>query len=204
MKKLLLASLSVLLLAAGVHAQNVSDGAEPLTWLGLDLSALKFVKTDETVTDEELQDKYFAGWNDLILHEPKRYDLVKATGHDQVSYYTDAVTEVNKKASGAFITRDKKEYEHLDQAAIARMVKKYNLKGKTGLGLVFVMEGMDKGREEAAMWVTYINMATKEVLLTQRMYGKSGGFSFRNYWASPVFKVMKDMPSRRSQWKKSR
>lgn len=203
MKKISLLFLLLLFAGKAVLAQDAFDPKEPLTWLGLDFSSLKFVKSDETITEDELQNKYFPGWNDLILNEPKKYDLVKVTDHDDVSNYTEAVTAVNKNP-GSFITRDAGEYEHLDLSKIKQMVKKYNLKGKTGLGLVFIMEGMDKGRESASIWVTYINMATKEVLLSKQMTGKSGGFGFRNYWASAIYKVMKAIPSYRSQWKKGK
>ena len=43
-----------------------------------------------------------------------------------------------------------------------------------------------------------------EVLLSKQMTGKSGGFGFRNYWASAIYKVMKAIPSYRPQWKKGK
>jgi hypothetical protein len=201
MKRLLLAAL-LLLSAAAVKAQDVFNHKEPVTWLGLDFSELKFIKSDETVTESELQDKYFLGWNDLILNEPKKFDIAKAIDHDVVDNYVDAVTAVNEKAKGGFITTDKSAFEHLDNDKVKQMVKKYDLKGKSGIGLVFIMESMDKGREEASIWVTFINMATKEVLLSKPVTGKSGGFGFRNYWAGSINKVLKALPGNMKKWKK--
>lgn len=201
MKRFMLSALMLLSVCA-VKAQDVFDSKEPVTWLGLDFSALKLVKSDETVTENELQSKYFPGWNDLILNEPKKFDIAKAIDHNTVENATEAVTAVNESAKGPFITTDKKAFEHLDNAAVKQMVKKYNLKGKSGIGLVFIVESMDKVREEASIWVTFINMSTKEVLLSKPMTGKSGGFGFRNYWAGSINKVLKALPGNMKKWEK--
>jgi hypothetical protein len=202
MKRIILSVILFSLSVTITRAQDVFDYKEPVTWLGLDFSELKFIKADEIITERELQDKYFPGWNELVLNEPKKYDIVKASDHDDVSYFTDAVNTVNKNAKGGFITDDKKAFEHLDNAKVQQMVKKYDLKGKTGLGLVFIVEAMDKGAKEASIWVTFINMATKEVLLAKPVVAESGGFGFRNYWAATFYKVMKNMPSSMKKWKK--
>ena len=201
MKRAMLAAL-LLLSVFTVKAQDVFNYKEPVTWLGLDFSELKLIKSDETVTESELQDKYFPGWNDLVLNEPKKFDIAKAIDHDVVDNYLDAVTAVNENAKGGFITTDKSAFEHLDNDKVKQMAKKYNLKGKSGIGLVFIVESMDKNRKEASIWVTFINMGTKEVLLSKPVTGESGGFGFRNYWAGSINKVLKALPGNMRKWKK--
>ncbi len=201
MKRFALVTL-LLLSVCAVKAQDAFDPKEKVTWLGLDFSALKLVKSDETVTNNELQTKYFPGWNDLILNEPKKFDIAKAIDRDAVDNDIAVVTAVNEGAKGDFITTDKGAFEHLDNNKVKQMVKKYNLKGKSGIGLVFIMEGMDKNRKEASIWVTFINMGTKEVLLSKPLIGESGGFGFRNYWAGSINKVLKALPGSMKKWKK--
>lgn len=194
---------AVLLLAfSSSKAQDLFDYKEPVTWLGLDYSALKLIRDDEKITERELQDKYFPGWNELIEKEYEKYDIAKAIDHDNVTYYTDAVATVNRNAKGSFITDDIKAFTHLDEAKVKQMVKKYDLKGKSGLGLVFIVEAMDKAQKEASIWVTFINMDTGEVLLAKPVIGASGGFGFRNYWAGSINKVLKALPGYMKKWKK--
>lgn len=202
MKRFTLITALLLLAFVATHAQNVFDYKEPVTWLGLDFSALQLIKYDETVTEQELQDKYFPGWNDLIVNEKDKFDIAKAIDHDDVAYDIEAVKAVNSSAKGKFITDDAKAFTHLDEAQVKKMVKQYNLKGKTGLGLVFIVEAMDKAQKEASIWVTFIKMDTKEVLLTKPVTGASGGFGFRNYWAGAINKVMKALPGYMKKWKK--
>lgn len=204
MKRLIVVLVFVSGLLSRAGAQDVFDYQQPITWLGLDFSELKLVRSDEAVTDQELQTKYFPGWNELILNEPKKFDIAKATDRSSVENDIDAVTAVNEKAKPGFITDDSKAFQHLDNTRIRQMVKKYNLKGKSGIGLVFIVEGMDKTRKEAAVWVTFINMATREVLVSQPVTGDSGGFGFRNYWAGSFNKILKALPANMQKWKKAK
>lgn len=202
MKRFTLLCTALLLAFSSSRAQDIFNYKEPVTWLGLDYSELQLIRDDEKITEQELQDKYFPGWNELVLNEPAKYDIAKAIDHDDISYYTDAVNAVNSSAKGSFITDDVKAFTHLDEARVKQMVKKYNLKGKTGLGLVFIVEAMDKAQKEASIWVTFIKMDTKEVLLTKPVIGASGGFGFRNYWAGSINKVLKALPGYMKKWKK--
>lgn len=202
MKRFTLLCAALLLAFSSSRAQDIFDYKEPVTWLGLDYSELQLIRDDEKITEKELQDKYFPGWNELILNEPVKYDIAKAIDHDDISYYTDAVNAINSNAKGSFITDDVKAFTHLDEAKVKQMVKKYNLKGKSGLGLVFIVEAMDKAQKEASIWVTFIKMDTKEVLLAKPVIGASGGFGFRNYWAGSINKVLKALPGYMKKWKK--
>jgi hypothetical protein len=202
MKRFTLLCTALLLAFNSTRAQDIFSYKEPVTWLGLDYSELQLIRDDEKITEQELQDKYFPGWNELVLNETAKYDIAKAIDHDDISYYTDAVNTVNSNAKGSFITDDVNAFTHLDEARVKQMVKKYNLKGKTGLGLVFIVEAMDKAQKEASIWVTFIKMDTREVLLTKPVIGASGGFGFRNYWAGSINKVLKALPGYMKKWKK--
>jgi len=39
--------------------------------------------------------------------------------------------------------------------------------------------------------VTFFDIQTKQVLLTEKIDGKAGGYGFRNFWEGAYFKVMK-------------
>ncbi len=184
------------------YGQDVFNAGEPVTWLGVDLSALQLVKGEDVISDAELQSKYFPGWNELILKEPKKFDIAKAVKRSNVEHDINAITEVNKQAKGKFIVNNSTDIKPLDDATVTKMVQKYNLKGKSGIGLVFIVESMDKVEKEATVHVTFINMQNKSVLLSKTMTGESGGFGFRNYWAASFYKILKELPSEMKKWQK--
>jgi hypothetical protein len=88
----------------------------------------------------------------------------------------------------------------MDEKKVADLVKKYDFKGHSGIGMLFFVEGMSKGRESASMWVTFVDMKSKTVLLTKHMEGKAGGFGFRNYWAKSFLNVLKSIKEDWRSW----
>jgi hypothetical protein len=92
----------------------------------------------------------------------------------------------------------------LAKSDIESIVKGYNFEGKKGIGLMFIMESMNKSAKQGNMYVTFIDMASRKVLFTERMSGEAGGFGFRNYWVRPVSEVIeKIQKSKYKQWRSS-
>ncbi len=90
----------------------------------------------------------------------------------------------------------------LKQEDIEKMVKQYDFSGKKGVGLIVFMESLSKTSENGSMWVTFVDMDTKKLILTERMVGKAMGFGFRNYYAYTVYKVIQDIKKNKlSAWR---
>jgi len=199
MKKLIL----LLLLAGfgtGAFAQKEKlQKNQPLTWLGLDFAHLHFIgsaaqwKDAGEINNEKLSGTYFQAWNDLVQQEPDKYDLKKATGFQEITMAPDVAGIFRGNRSTNFFTDDPTAFQHLSEADIQGIIKKYNFGGRTGTGLVFIVEGMDKGREAASIWVAFVDMGSKSLLAAKNYVSKAGGFGFRNYWAGAVYKTLKAM-----------
>lgn len=198
----------ILLLAAAVFTWNVNaqtkadifSSSTPLTWLGLDFSQVHFIgsatqwKDAGEITPDQMRDKYFPAWNELFEKEPKKYDVAKATNRSDVKYATDVTDKANNSLKRDYFVDDANMYYTLDETKVAALVKKYDFQGNKGLGLIFFVEGMSKGKEQACAWATFVNMDKKEVLWTQRVVGKTGmSIGFRNYWANPFANMLKDL-----------
>jgi hypothetical protein len=78
---------------------------------------------------------------------------------------------------------------------VQELIGKYDCGSDKGIGLVFVMENFDKMFKinTASMIVVFFDIGTKKVLHSERMTEKGGGFGFRNYWVSAVYKVLKQI-----------
>lgn len=202
MKKLIFL-FAAALFAFNSNAQTKDDvfksGVE-LTWLGLDFSQVHFIgsatqwKDAGEITNDQMRDKYFTAWNELFQKEPDKYDVAKATNRGSVKYALDVTEKANNTLKRDYFVDDANMYHTLDEAKVAALVKKYNFQGNKGLGLMFFVEGMSKGKEQACAWATFVNMDKKEVLWTQRVVGKTGmAIGFRNYWANPFNNMLKDL-----------
>lgn len=83
--------------------------------------------------------------------------------------------------------------QDLDPDVIAGMVKKYRLKSRDGLGLVFIYERGSALDKEACVWPTWFDVQKKTIISTQRVCEKPGGQTFRNYWYTPMLKIGQDV-----------
>ncbi|SHN77765.1 hypothetical protein [Chitinophaga sp. CF418] len=208
LKKCLLASFAlvfVCLSAGRSHAQTLkeffSNESTPLTYLGVDFSATKI--EGETATAAEIVNK-FEPINNVIVTEAKKYDVAGAFKRTSVSNFLEAVQKLNEGVNPATIKANGVAdlEKGLTAADIDKHVKKYDLHGQKGIGLVFIMDGMSKTNKEAYVYATLIDLSTKKVLLTERFTGKAQGFGFRNYWAYTIYKVLNSIDhGKYKEWK---
>ena len=131
---------------------------------------------------------------------PIYIDNIKITG------CINAVTSNNNKIDSKIImSSSKSDFKRLKETDIANCVEALPLEGKEGIGLVFIMEGMKKfdGKGYGSVWITLINMKTKEVLMTERIEREADGFGFRNYWVSVIRRTIGEIDwSKYKEWKR--
>jgi hypothetical protein len=195
----------LLLAAYAAPAQKDNDivrSDKPVTWLGIDFTQARYIgsatqfKDAGEVTADVVRDKYIPAWNELFINEQKKYDVGKYVHRESVAFALDITTRANNKVGASFFSENPADYAHLTEADITKVVKKYDFMGNKGVGLIFFVEGMSKGKEEAAAWITFVDMGGKTVLKTRRITGKPGGFGFRNYWAKAFLNILKETDSR--------
>ena len=139
----------------------------------------------------------FSKINYLIEAEPEKYNIRKIFKKSKVTYNLKIVRQRNDSIDeSGIISNDASALNMLDSAKIINMISNYETGNAQGLAVVFIMEAMNKTKEEASMWVTFFDAAEKKVLLTTRLTGAASGIGFRNHWASSVFEVMKTIYSR--------
>ena len=174
----------------------------PVTYLGIDFSQARLIG-DAGASAADLKDKHFPGINQVIINEPKKYDLPKAFKRASINNDITVTESVNAKIDADKIKISSSSDEsRLDAAAIQNVVNGYDLSGKKGVGLVFIIENLNKTGAKGSMYVTFIDMGTRKVLFTERMIGKAGGFGYKNYWAKSVYEVLEEIEkSKYKEWK---
>ena len=65
------------------------------------------------------------------------------------------------------------EKDDLSEEKVAQIISNYDLKGyeKNGVGMVFVVDLLDKNAVNASMWVTFFSLSTKKVIFTEQLAG---------------------------------
>ncbi|WP_143307872.1 hypothetical protein [Chitinophaga vietnamensis] len=186
-------------LCSTVQAQKLKNFLDnkdsSFTWLGVDFTQARLIG-DGAARADDIVGRHFAGINDVIMNEPKKYDVPGAFRRDKVTYDISFVNEHNEKTNPDNLkSSNTADFERLKPEDVTKLVKGYNFNGKKGIGVMFVMDGMSKSDKAASMYVTVIDMGTRNVLMAERYSGKAQGFGFRNYWAYTVHKVLDDLYS---------
>lgn len=108
------------------------------------------------------------------------------------------VMERNKTATTRQIINapgadDTIQKSHLSEQDLAQAVKSYKMENKSGLGVVFIVDRFLKLDKKGigAVYVVFFDIASRQVLSSERLVNKATGYGFRNYW----FRVIKDAES---------
>jgi hypothetical protein len=197
MKRLTIAC--ILFVSTGfAFSQTAADlfkpGSVDFYWLGIDYSHVKIVggyiqffgSTDKG--GAEIRDVYFPAWNGLILAEPKKYDVAGMIQQGSLKYDIDMITSINAKTSTDGM--EATETPNYSESDIEKFVSQYNVSDKSGIGILFIAESLNKNGQVGIFHFVAIRNSDKAVLLQQRLTGKPSGFGLRNFWAGSVYDII--------------
>ncbi|CAN5436641.1 hypothetical protein BH10BAC4_BH10BAC4_08890 [soil metagenome] len=173
------------------QAREVFNPQVPIVWLGLDFSQVRFIGDYAEFRTIDAAKKLIIALNDLMLSEPEKYDVGKMLGKQKVEQRLDVTMVHNNGLDISALMADSLgSHSHLKEQDIQKIIDDYDFKGSTGIGLMFNVESFNKPLGEGLIWVTFMNMNTKEILFTERLGEDPSGFGIRNYWAGSVYHVM--------------
>ena len=119
-----------------------------ITWLGIDFSHVKligefsqFSEVGKTGTSV-IRDKYFYGWNNLILNEYSKYNIEEMIRKENVNLKISAINKINENTSIEDLESDNPP--NYSKEEISLFIKKYDFEEKDGIGLLLVADYLDK------------------------------------------------------------
>lgn len=175
-----------------------------LTYLGIDFTKARLIN-DPNANSFDVRNKLYPSVNYVVINEPKKFDIAGAFRKSNVGNDLSAVNARNEKINAEEITSSNTDdFYRLKEADFTSIVKGLDISGKSGIGLLFVMEGMKKQGKggEASMWVLLIDMKSKKVLMSERFENKASGIGSRNYWASTIRGTLEDINKKKyKEWK---
>lgn len=164
-----------------------------LVWAGLDFSMVRMIGAGQFNDPDAIFPGMLDAWNDLFLKE--RIRSVETQSQKNVVIDLSGVTAANKTATAKQIIEapspnDSVKESHITPADIASAVKSYKMEESSGLGVVFIVDRFVKVSKKGsgAVHVVAFDIATREVIASERRVCDAAGFGFRNYW----FRVIKD------------
>jgi len=163
MKAIKLLLLTFIISVKFINAQSTLDvfNKKEMTWYGLDFSLAKFAgdfsqfNTAGFQTGSQIRDVYFRSWNNVVISEKEKYNFPVFFKKETVPVDLSSVAILNNKvcSDSIIVLAAPKPFS---EGKIQEEVSKYDNKGKSGLGLVFIIESFDKISENRAR-VNYVD-----------------------------------------------
>lgn len=183
MKKILAIAVALLTLTT-VSAQKTVE--RNVNYYGVDFSKTKVFGADETGYEFKAA---FDRINYLVIHEWSKYDPERFLRKRIVT--TDiSVAQLGNDAIDPFEIKTTSSRYSLTEEDFAEMVSVYNIAEEEGTGLVIVGGFLNKMAETGTFYIVYFDIASREVLQTERLLGRAKGFGLRNHWAGALYSAL--------------
>lgn len=193
-------------------SQSMNDLFQPSSvkfyWFGIDFSHVRLIGSftqfaEAGATGPELiKTKYFDAWNGLFVSEADKYNAGSMLRKEGIIVDLNPLTVINKTTPLESLEADIEP--NYSAADVQNFVKNYDFGVKEGIGVFLLAEALNKNFESGTYHIVFVNLATNDVLYSERMVGKAGGFGIRNYYAKSFYSVMEEIrDSNYKKWKKT-
>lgn len=163
----------------------------PVVYYGIDFTLSKFIGSSGFNDPAHIVDKYLDGINQKIVREQDKYDMGIFFKRRDYDVDLEMLSGRNRSINPYDIVINSSH--SISEAQIRELVSSYNPKAQEGIGLVIVMESLNKLREQATMHFTFFDIKTKEVIHVREVSAEPSGFGITNYWMKPVYNALKDL-----------
>jgi len=175
------------------YTTNDIFSIDEVTWFGLDFSEIRLIGDDGFNDPESIVENQFRSMNTLVLNESEKFMLKSFFYKKSVESDLSIIRDRNETPDPDQIVLSSNTVYSLDETKIENIISEYETTIDEGIGVVFIMESFNKPDAKGYMWVTFFDIASRQVLLTEKMTGKAGGFGWRNYWVKTYYSVMKEI-----------
>jgi hypothetical protein len=158
-----------------------------VVFYGVDFSMAKAYGVGES---PQVLKKAYADINQLFVKESAKYNVSLYFSKEDVLNSFDLVEKRNAAIDVASVMGSKRY--SIAKSQLDSLIKIYDIPNGKGVGLVIVAERLDKQDAIGYFHVVFFNQATKEILYSKEVSATARGFGLRNFWAHPIYRIMKE------------
>ncbi len=165
-----------------------------IVWLGLDFTKMKFVASPWKDSPEKIKNESIPAWNEQ-LGESGRFDWKKAFQNENIIIDYGPVTKSNA-------TIDETKFHTMtahtiNKEVLAEVVKGFDMGDhKDGIGVTIIIEAFDQNTLTGYGYITFFDIATRQLLHKQSVSGKAFGVTLYTYWAKAILGMRDIVASR--------
>jgi len=156
---------------------------QDLFYYGYDLTYLRLSNPKKMGKSMQLIQEYFNDWNNEFNKNAGFNKLSSWMGKRSMIMGTPVFNNYNKRDFNNFV-----EYGNfcISYQDLQEIVDSYVLNEQQGIGMVINLVNFNKDREYAMAYVTFFDIASREILLAVLVTGEAGGSGMVGHWAGAV------------------
>lgn len=168
--------------------EDRTNTSTPIVYYGIDFTLVKFVGSSGFSDPAHIVDIYLDKINQKIIMEQDNYDMGIFFRRRDFDIDLEMLSGRNRSLNPYEVVTNSNH--NISEEQIRELVSTYNPQAQEGIGLVIVMESLDKLRERGTMYFTLFDIKTKKVVHTRKESGEPSGFGITNYWMKPVYEAI--------------
>ena len=153
-----------------------------VVYYGMDFSLMRLTDSKKIDQSEDLE-RFFGGWISLFEKLDYVKHIKKYLHKKNFTYSPGAVQGRYRLVPKEWVILDDYSFSY---DTLQTVVKDYKLKEKDGLGFVINIENFNKRYEKGTMYMTFFDIATKEILWSVEVWGEPSGIGMSKYWVVSV------------------
>lgn len=156
---------------------------QDLVFYGYDLTYLKLTNPKKMGQSMQLIQQYFNDWNNVLNKDIGYNNLSKWMGKRSMIMGTPVFNNYYKRDFNNFV-----EYGNycISFEDLQKIINSYDLNENQGIGMVINLVNFNKDREFSMIWVTFFDIATRDILFAVLTTGEAGGGGMVGHWATGV------------------
>lgn len=206
---LLLVSINIF--SINLFAQKTYNSSDVFTekkiiWYGLDFTRCKFIGQPSIhgnfyKTPDYVVKHFFRDWNMIPLKEGQKYDIGKAFDKEYIYFDIDSVLARGARYKSDSLIAFSNAYT-LNTTTFPDIIKSFNGIATEGIGVIYLVESYNSIEEIATYYCIVFDVATKKILLQEKITGRPQGGSVKTYWAGAFHEALEKNEKVYRKWKK--
>jgi len=177
-----------------------------MVWYGLDFSRCKFIGQPSIhgnfyKTPDYVVKHFFKDWNMIPLKEGQKYDIGKAFDKEYIYFDIDSVLARGQRYKSDSLIAFSNSYA-LNTTTFPNIIKSFNGIATEGIGVIYLVESYNSIEELATYYCIVFDVATKNILLQEKITGRPQGGSVKTYWAGAFHEALEKNEKVYRKWKK--
>lgn len=162
-----------------------------IVFYGFDFTYVKLTNSGKVGDDVEIIQKYFVPMNEDLTRDVLPLNTLKKWMNQPGIIQGQTVfTNYNYRDFHGFVTA---QNYCIDFNDLEKIVQSYVLSERRGTGMVINLVNFNKEREYSLVYVTFFDIATREILFATEASGEAGGSGWGNHWVTGIENAVRDM-----------